>query len=132
MYFLHDKLNHQASFRLFNTSPFCTWSPLYGYSFSDWKMSRRSGRGRRVLWGCCKVRNTNLSKISLPDKRLLRAKILSNKILANIFSRIKTKIDELRSTEENVIFVNAGDFFQGTIWYTLFKYEPGRYTSQIR
>ncbi len=40
------------------------------------------------------------------------------------FGRIYTKVRELREQEPDSLFLNAGDFYQGTIWYTLFKYEP--------
>jgi len=38
-------------------------------------------------------------------------------------ARLKKKVDDLKEEHENVIFVNAGDFYQGTIWYTKFKWE---------
>nr|ABS28918.1 5'-nucleotidase [Ixodes scapularis] len=36
--------------------------------------------------------------------------------------RIVTKVKQLKDTEENPFFFNAGDFFQGTVWYTVLKY----------
>nr|XP_054933079.1 snake venom 5'-nucleotidase-like isoform X4 [Dermacentor andersoni] len=36
-------------------------------------------------------------------------------------ARIVTKVKELKKTYPNTIFVNAGDFFQGTAWYTVLK-----------
>ncbi|KAH7967549.1 hypothetical protein HPB49_025660 [Dermacentor silvarum] len=36
-------------------------------------------------------------------------------------ARIATKVNELKKTYPNTIFVNAGDFFQGTAWYTVLK-----------
>ncbi|XP_065299584.1 snake venom 5'-nucleotidase-like isoform X3 [Dermacentor albipictus] len=36
-------------------------------------------------------------------------------------ARIVTKVKELKKTKPNTIFVNAGDFFQGTAWYTVLK-----------
>ena len=36
-------------------------------------------------------------------------------------ARLKTKIDELRSSEPNPILLDAGDQFQGTLYYKLFK-----------
>jgi 5'-nucleotidase len=38
-------------------------------------------------------------------------------------ARMYTKIHEL-AAEENMLLLNAGDYYQGTIWYSLFKYEP--------
>ncbi|CAN7981921.1 unnamed protein product, partial [Ixodes pacificus] len=37
-------------------------------------------------------------------------------------ARIITKVKELKSTVPNPLFFNGGDFFQGTIWYTVLKY----------
>ncbi|CAG0884857.1 unnamed protein product [Cyprideis torosa] len=37
------------------------------------------------------------------------------------FARIKAYIDEVKSTEKNVLNLNAGDNYQGTVWYTLYK-----------
>ena len=39
-------------------------------------------------------------------------------------SRMYTYIKHLFDTEPNVILLNAGDYYQGTIWYSQFKYEP--------
>ena len=39
-------------------------------------------------------------------------------------ARMFTAIKQLKAERENMIFLNAGDFYQGTIWYTMFKYEP--------
>ncbi|XP_037563268.1 protein 5NUC-like [Dermacentor silvarum] len=36
-------------------------------------------------------------------------------------ARIVTKVKEIRQMAPNVLFMNAGDFFQGTPYYTLFK-----------
>ena len=38
-------------------------------------------------------------------------------------ARLKTKIDEIRAAETNTILVDAGDQFQGTLYYKLFKAE---------
>ena len=41
-------------------------------------------------------------------------------------ARLLTKVNEIRnnsSNPENIIFLNAGDFYTGTIWYEEFKYE---------
>ena len=32
-------------------------------------------------------------------------------------------MQDLKKTKENVLWLNAGDFCQGTIWYTQFKWE---------
>ncbi|XP_054719341.1 LOW QUALITY PROTEIN: snake venom 5'-nucleotidase-like [Uloborus diversus] len=39
------------------------------------------------------------------------------------FARQVTKMKEIRASEENVIFLNGGDFYQGTVWYTLHKWQ---------
>ena len=36
--------------------------------------------------------------------------------------RLVTAVRELREREQNVIFLNGGDFYQGNIWYTNFKW----------
>jgi 5'-nucleotidase len=38
-------------------------------------------------------------------------------------SRLKTKIDEIRNAGKNVLLLDAGDEFQGTLYYGLFKSE---------
>lgn len=40
--------------------------------------------------------------------------------VARIFSAVK----KLREDESNVLWLNAGDFYQGTLWYTKFKWQP--------
>ncbi|KAF9528279.1 Metallo-dependent phosphatase-like protein, partial [Crepidotus variabilis] len=39
------------------------------------------------------------------------------------YARVKTVIDKNRPTKNNSLFLNAGDEFQGTLFYTLFKGE---------
>ncbi|KAI5859001.1 5'-nucleotidase [Tricharina praecox] len=39
------------------------------------------------------------------------------------YSRVKTVIDQTRKTHKNSLFLNAGDEFQGTLFYTIFKGE---------
>jgi 2',3'-cyclic-nucleotide 2'-phosphodiesterase (5'-nucleotidase family) len=42
-------------------------------------------------------------------------------------SRMFTKVNEIRDSvadSEKLLFLNAGDFYQGTIWYSLFQYQP--------
>ena len=41
-------------------------------------------------------------------------------------ARLATKIKELNSTtnSNHTIFLNAGDYYQGTIWYSILKYDP--------
>ncbi|XP_023333826.1 5'-nucleotidase isoform X2 [Eurytemora carolleeae] len=39
-------------------------------------------------------------------------------------SRMMTFIREVRTSDPDTILLNAGDYYQGTIWYTLFKYKP--------
>ena len=36
-------------------------------------------------------------------------------------SRLVTATKDIRDSRDNVIFLNAGDSFQGTIWYTYYK-----------
>jgi 2',3'-cyclic-nucleotide 2'-phosphodiesterase (5'-nucleotidase family) len=38
-------------------------------------------------------------------------------------ARLKKVVDDLKDEHGNVIFVNGGDFYQGTIWYTKFKWK---------
>jgi len=38
--------------------------------------------------------------------------------------RIITKVTEIRNQDPEALFLNAGDFYQGSIWYNQFKYEP--------
>ncbi|CAN7999446.1 unnamed protein product [Ixodes hexagonus] len=37
-------------------------------------------------------------------------------------ARIRTKVKELKEKENNTFFFNGGDFFQGTVWYTVLRY----------
>jgi len=37
-------------------------------------------------------------------------------------ARLQTAIKKLKATEKNVLWVNAGDFYQGTVWYSHFKW----------
>ena len=37
-------------------------------------------------------------------------------------ARLQTAVKELRSSCENLLWVNAGDFCQGTVWYSHFKW----------
>lgn len=36
-------------------------------------------------------------------------------------ARRKTKIDEIRKEKENVLLLDAGDQFQGTVWFNIYK-----------
>ena len=38
-------------------------------------------------------------------------------------SRLKKTVDDIKEKHKNVVFVNSGDFYQGSIWYTSFKWE---------
>ena len=38
-------------------------------------------------------------------------------------ARLKKSVDEITNSHENVIFLNGGDFYQGNIWFSLFKWE---------
>ena len=37
---------------------------------------------------------------------------------------MSTAIKDVRNRDENVILLNAGDIFQGTVWYSEFKWAP--------
>lgn len=39
------------------------------------------------------------------------------------FARVAHKVKEIRQKEKNVIFLNAGDTYQGNIWYVLHKWK---------
>ena len=48
-----------------------------------------------------------------------------NQICYGGAARMYTKIQQLKSINpENTLVLNAGDYYQGTIWYTILKYEP--------
>lgn len=38
------------------------------------------------------------------------------------FARLKTAVDRERAQSPNVLYLSAGDYFQGTIWYTVHKW----------
>merc|ERR1711892_14247 len=38
-------------------------------------------------------------------------------------ARMYTAVKNIRDQEENVLWLNAGDFYQGTVWYTQFKWD---------
>lgn len=38
-------------------------------------------------------------------------------------ARLKHAVDSIKSTQDNVVFLNGGDFYQGNAWYTLFKWK---------
>lgn len=38
------------------------------------------------------------------------------------FARISTSLQHFRSTKPNVLFLAAGDYYQGTVWYTIHKW----------
>lgn len=39
-------------------------------------------------------------------------------------ARLSTKVKEIRATKDNVVLLDAGDQFQGTLFYSVFKSEP--------
>ena len=39
-------------------------------------------------------------------------------------ARLATAIKDVRAKDRNVILLNAGDVFQGTVWYSKFKWKP--------
>ncbi len=44
-------------------------------------------------------------------------------------SRLYTKVQEMRDTEENFLLFNAGDYYSGTVWSDQFQFEPSNYIS---
>ncbi|XP_075237554.1 apyrase-like [Lycorma delicatula] len=47
-------------------------------------------------------------------------------------SRIFSLSKKIKSTSDNVLFLNAGDNYQGTLWYTLFKWNvTAKFMSQL-
>ncbi|XP_059472052.1 protein 5NUC-like [Neocloeon triangulifer] len=49
-------------------------------------------------------------------------KHLSTKTCFGGFARVAQVVKDVRKAEENVIFLNAGDTYQGTSWYTVHKW----------
>lgn len=43
------------------------------------------------------------------------------------FSRVYSKVQELIKTTTNPIFLNAGDNFQGTPWYNIYRWNVTQY-----
>merc|ERR1740124_2122202 len=39
-------------------------------------------------------------------------------------ARVYQKQKEIREEDPDALFLNAGDFYQGSVWYTEFKYKP--------
>ena len=39
-------------------------------------------------------------------------------------SRMAGYIKDVRKADPEALLLNAGDYYQGTMWYTIFKYEP--------
>ena len=39
-------------------------------------------------------------------------------------SRMVTYIRQARQSDPETLLLNGGDFYQGTMWYTVFKYQP--------
>ncbi|XP_055945372.1 protein 5NUC-like [Argiope bruennichi] len=39
------------------------------------------------------------------------------------FARQVTKAKEIRASRDNVLYLNGGDFYQGTVWYTLHRWQ---------
>ena len=39
-------------------------------------------------------------------------------------ARVQAKRKQLMEEDPDALFLNAGDFYQGTVWYTVFKYAP--------
>ncbi|CAL4149301.1 unnamed protein product, partial [Meganyctiphanes norvegica] len=43
------------------------------------------------------------------------------------FPRIHSEVERIRAAYPNVLFLSAGDFFQGTVWYTVHKWRAMAY-----
>ena len=41
-------------------------------------------------------------------------------------ARLQTAVKKLRASDKNVLWLNAGDFYQGTVWYSHFKWKVTR------
>ena len=39
-------------------------------------------------------------------------------------ARMATYVRKIRKQDPDTMFLNAGDFYQGTMWYSIFKYQP--------
>ena len=39
-------------------------------------------------------------------------------------ARIASYVKSVRAEDPQTLFLNAGDFYQGTMWYSVFKYQP--------
>ncbi|XP_040570897.1 apyrase-like [Lepeophtheirus salmonis] len=46
-------------------------------------------------------------------------------------ARLQYKVNEIKSSEKNVIFLNGGDFYQGNIWYSHFKWRAVAYFGNL-
>ena len=47
-------------------------------------------------------------------------------------ARLTAAVRKIYESEENVIFLNAGDMYQGNIWYSIFKWEViAQFTNQL-
>jgi 2',3'-cyclic-nucleotide 2'-phosphodiesterase (5'-nucleotidase family) len=59
---------------------------------------------------------TNALSGKCPHKLMVQNKCFGG------FPRVAHIVNEIKSKEENVIFLNAGDTYQGTVWYTVHKW----------
>ncbi|MCS7324242.1 MAG: 5'-nucleotidase C-terminal domain-containing protein [Thermoflexales bacterium] len=50
--------------------------------------------------------------------------ITSTNVCIGGAARLSTKVKEIRAAKDNVVLLDAGDQFQGTLFYSLFKSEP--------
>ena len=65
------------------------------------------------------------------ESGLGKSTLINSMFLTDVYSadypgpsqRLKKTVDDLKEEHDNVVFVNAGDFYQGTIWYTKFKWK---------
>ena len=46
---------------------------------------------------------------------------VNNKCFGGV-ARLKAAVDDIKNEHENVVFLNGGDFYQGSIWYSNFKW----------
>jgi len=67
--------------------------------------------------------HSRFEEVTMRGSKCTAAKREANKCVGGI-ARIKHKVDEIKQsqTDDNLLFLMAGDLFQGTLWYTKFKW----------
>eukprot|EP00092_Neocalanus_flemingeri_P105137 GFUD01134718.1.p1 GENE.GFUD01134718.1~~GFUD01134718.1.p1 ORF type:complete len:573 (+),score=142.63 GFUD01134718.1:442-2160(+) len=94
---------------------------------------------RMMLWLClcgvCPVLGWELSLLHVNDihARMEETSVYSgpcteeDKLEEKCFgglARISKAVKKFKKEDQNVVWLNGGDFFQGTIWYSKFKWKP--------